>query len=475
MNELTITLDETEGGYLYEQIYQYIKREIRTGRILAREKLPSARALAEYLQVSRSTVNVAYEQLLSEGYIESKPCKGYFACPVEELFAWEERERNTISAPQQSMQKKEAHQVEEPVKYRYDFSPHMVEMQLFPFGVWRKISRKVLLESNTEMMSLGHPQGDLNLRVTIARYLHQARGVNCRPEQIVVGAGTDYLLMLLYRILGDQISIAMEDPTYIKAYRMFESFHYQIETVSMDNNGLQVEQLKKTQASVVYVMPSHQFPMGIVMPIGRRMELLNWAGQMKERYLIEDDYDSEFRFRGKPIPALQASDKAGKVIYMGTFSKSVAPAIRTSYMVLPENLLEIYQKKCGFLAATVSRVDQAILSEFIESGSFERHLHKMRKCYKEKHDLVLQNLKPLEDKFQIQGTEAGLHFLLTSRKGLQEEEMIHRAEQTGVRIYGLSEYVIEPEVKQKCTVLLGFGGLSIEQITQGIKLLCEVW
>jgi len=469
MNELMISLDLSEKKHLYEQIYQYIRDEIHLGHILTGEKLPSARALAEQLQVSRCTVNFAYEQLLSEGYIEAKPCKGYYVCPIEELFAW----GNENKAADKHLWKTETAK-QEPAE-QIDFSPHAVDIRLFPFETWRRISRKVLMESNSDVLSLGHPQGDLSLRKTIARYLYQARGVNCSPEQIVVGAGNDYLLMLLHQLLGENVSVAMENPTYFRAYRMFRSFGFQIRSVPMDSSGILVEQLKNKNADVVYVMPSHQFPVGTVMPIGRRMELLNWAGQQQNRYLIEDDYDSEFRFRGKPIPALQASDTSGKVIYIGTFSKSIAPAIRTSYMVLPESLLAVFQEKCGFLSATVSRVDQAVLTEFIETGAFERHLNKMRKYYREKHDLLLQELRPLQENFQISGTDAGLHVLLSSKQGITEKNLIQKARQEDVVVYGLSEHALEDEISRSSSVLLGFGALTEKQIREGVRRLIRIW
>ncbi len=201
--------------------------------------------------------------------------------------------------------------------------------------------------------------------------------MNCHPEQIIIGAGTDYLFMLLEKILGRHVPIAMEEPTYKRAYQVFQSFAYKIDAIPMDAYGMDVEKLRMTDARVAYVMPSHQYPTGVVMPIGRRMELLKWAMEKEDRYLIEDDYDSEFRYKGKPIPSLQASDRDGRVIYMGTFSKSIAPAIRVGFMVLPLDLLKIYKENCGFYASTVSRIDQRILNEFIKDGYFERYLNKI--------------------------------------------------------------------------------------------------
>ena len=362
----------------------------------------------------------------------------------------------------------------EQTDYLYDFSPNEIDMSGFPFGVWKKITKNILTDGNSELFSQGEPQGDYDLRLTISRYLHSSRGVNCTPEQIVVGAGNDYLLMLLEKILGRHVKIAMENPTYKRAYRIFQSFAYPITTVDMDESGMKVKSLEKEDVSVAYVMPSHQFPTGTVMPIGRRRELLKWADGEEERYLIEDDYDSEFRYRGKPIPSLQASDLYGKVIYMGTFSKAIAPAIRVSYMVLPEKLLARYRQNCYFYSCTVSRIDQRILNEFIRDGYFERHLNKMRKIYRGKHDLLLDCLKPFEEEFQISGEHAGLHVLLTARKKTEEKTFLHAAAAKGVKVYGLSDSLVVG-APCKATLLLGFGGLKNKDIIEGVNLLKSAW
>ena len=470
MFELTIELQTNSDKCLYEQIYEYIRQEIREGKLLQGERLPSTRSLAEYLQISRSTVDMAYEQLLSEGYIEARPYRGYFVCKIEELFRLEEQKGKEQA---QNGQKKQTLPAEE---YSYDFSPTKIDMSGFPFGVWRRINKNILSDSNSKLFSQGNAQGDYGLRETIARYLHASRGVNCTPEQIIVGAGNDYRLMLLEKILGKEIPIAMENPTYKRAYQIFQSFAYPITTVDMDSNGLMVSELKKTEAVLTYVMPSHQYPTGAVMPIGRRSELLKWANEKEERYLIEDDYDSEFRYKGKPIPSLQSSDKNGKVIYIGTFSKAIAPAIRVSYMVLPLKLVETYRAKCYFYSTTVSRIDQKILDEFIRGGYFERHLNKMRKVYRDKHDLLLELLEPFRKDFSITGEHAGLHLLLTSKRKVSEQKLMEDAARQGVKVYGLSGSLVDSmEHKQSYTVILGYGGLSMEEIKKGIEALKKAW
>ncbi len=471
MYDMTIALKSDGSKHLYEQIYEHIREEIKGGKLLSGERLPSTRALAEYLQISRSTVDFAYEQLVSEGYIEAKPHRGFFVCMLEELPEGSGQENPVI--PEREKRRQE----ERESAVIYDFSPNGLDMSAFPFGVWKRITKNILTQGNEELFALGEPQGDYDLRQTISRYLHSARGVNCKPEQIVVGAGNDYLLIILEKLLGQGAGIAMENPTYKRAFRIFQSFGYRVEIVGMDKNGMRAEELYKKQVKAAYVMPSHQYPCGVTMPIGRRMELLRWAGEEEDRYLIEDDYDSEFRYKGKPIPSLQGADAGGNVIYIGTFSKAIAPAIRVSYMVLPPRLLKRYREECYFYSSTVSRIDQRILNEFIKDGYFERYLNKTRKIYREKHDLLLQELKPFLKRFQITGEDAGLHLLLSLQDGsASEQELVWRAKENGVRVYAFSDaQVAERAETGNPTVILGYGGLSKEQILEGIAKLKQVW
>lgn len=484
MRELTIHISAGSGEHLYEQIYKHIKREIRSGAFLKDEKLPSTRFLAEYLQVSRSTVELAYQQLLSEGYIEARPCKGYFVSPIEELYDLKLKKShqksptgkaNGFSDSLKSETSVDRH-VNRKHSWKQDFSPNGTDVTGFPYETWKRISRNSLEDNRLKMFSQGDARGEEELRETVARYLHASRGVNCSSQQIVIGAGTDYLLMLLAQLLGRGQRLAMENPTYPRAYRIFDSFQYKISSVSLDEGGMSMGELRKSGAQIAYVMPAHQFPTGLIMPIGRRQELLNWAMEVEGRYLIEDDYDSEFRFKGKPIPSLQAIDEHGKVIYMGTFSKSIAPAIRISYMVLPKPLLPVYERVCGMYASTVSRIDQAILNQFMKEGCFERHLNKMRKIYKGKHDLLLEGLKEFRKKFDIMGEHAGLHVLLVSKEDVSESWLTEKAEKAGVKVYGMSEYFMgEKAMPQKATILMGFAALSEKEIEEGLEVLKETW
>ena len=432
MNELTISLDPHRKTPLYEQIYGFIREEIRGGRIRAGERLPSARALSGYLSVSRSTVDLAYEQLVSEGYLESVPCKGYFVCEIEGLYRLDEKKEET----------KEDDAAEQ-MPFRYDFAVTGTAPGGFPQNSWKKISKEVLLDADDSLFQLGDAKGEHGLREAIRDYLHHARGVNCRTEQIIVGAGNDYLLMLLSVILGRGHKVAMENPTYISAYRCFAKLGYAMCTISMK----------------------------------RRMQLLAWASRENGRYLIEDDYDSEFRYKGRPIPALQGNDTEGKVIYLGTFSRAIAPSIRISYMVLPETLLPAYEENGRCFSATVSKTDQKILEEFMRSGAFERHLNRMRAQYKGKHDLLIRLLKEFGREYTVSGENAGVHVLVHLPRGLSEAEAVQRAKEDGVRVYGLERYCIgaAADPAQGGTVLLGYAGLSEEEIAEAAAILKKCW
>ncbi len=473
MNELTISLRSGDKTPLYEQIYDYIKEEIRKGTIQSGEKLPSTRALCRHLEVSRSTVELAYEQLLSEGYIEAQPYRGYFVSQIDGLY----RIMQPKTEEKQDTKKSGK-------KYPYDFTPNGVDLKSFPYNTWRKLSKECLVDDRAELFRLGCPQGEYGLRNAISSYLHQARGVNCTPEQVIVGAGNDYLLMLLCVVLGNSHKVALENPTYRQAYRLFVNLSYEVCTVDMDGKGMRSDGLEKSGADIAFVMPSHHYPLGTVMPIKRRMELLKWAEEKKERYIIEDDYDSEFRYKGKPIPALQGYDRGGKVIYIGTFSKSIAPAIRMSYMVLPRPVLELYRLRCGFINSTVSKVDQLILRKFIEDGYYERHLNKTRALYRSRHDTLLASLKELDPDICISGENAGVHLLLHFRDGRSEEELIRKAAEKGVKVYGLSEYYVEGadtgargggNRSKETVILLGYANMNEEKIKEAVSLLGKAW
>lgn len=466
MIELFIPLLQEGGQYLYQQIYDYIKKEIISGKLFAGERLPSARLLASQLQVSRSTVDLAYEQLVSEGYIESIPCKGFYVCEVEDLYK------------SVQVEKKRSEVVAKTHKIRIDCSPNKLDQSFFPMETWKKISRTVLANDGENLLELGDHRGEALLRDGISRYLHNSRGVNCESDQIIIGAGSDYLLLLLQRMLGRSLTLAIENPSYQRAYEIFYHSGYNICPIELDGAGILVDLLEDSKANVAYVTPSRQFPTGIVMPIGRRSELLKWATRENERFIIEDDYDSEFRYKGKPIPSLQGLDTNGRVIYLGTFSKSIAPSLRVSYMVLPPDLMKLYQSTCSMIPCSVPRIDQIILQEFMLESHYERYLNKMRKIYKSKHDYLFELLSMHQKYFKILGESGGLHFLLEEQyRDLFSDTIVKKCEEQGLKIYQLSDYdrlLREKNVPEyRNTIVFGYASLTKRQMKEAVEILVK--
>lgn len=471
MIEIMIDLQGGAKAPLYEKIYEYIKSEIVAGRIPKGEKLPSTRLLAESLAVSRSTATMAYEQLLAEGYIKAEPCRGFFVCDITGLY-------RLGNAKQKQNQNRKAEKKEE-TYCEVDFSPYAIDTKSFPYNVWRKISKNVLLDDREELLLPGDGRGEEELRSAIADYLHQARGVNCLASDIILGAGNEYLEILLAQLLGrEKKTVLMENPGYPQAYRTFSNMGYEVVTVQAREHGLTVQAVREKNPQLVYVMPSHQFPLGSVMTLGNRLDLLEWASEEEDRYLIEDDHDSEYRYRGKPIPSLQSIDRFGKVIYLGTFSKSIAPSLRISYMVLPPKLMERYHRECGFYSTTVPRMQQEILNSFIREGHFERHLNKMRGLYRNRHDFLLGELKLRDWVRRVSGDHAGLHLLVEVKTTLSEREICERVKEKGVWLSGLTQYNLGECAKEQGTgaptLLLGYGKLSEDEMRKGLCILDDI-
>ena len=455
---------EKKGIPLYIQIYRQLKEEIQSGELQPHARIPSKRKMAEELKVSLNTVDAAYAQLVSEGYIESIPQKGYYVSQLDELFH---------ASPSQSG-KNTQKTVELPV--RVDFSIRGIAQEAFPYNTWRKLMKQCFNEYDETLLKRSPAQGDPLLREVVASYLHQARGVNCNKEQIVIGAGTDNLLMMLSYLFPERSRIAVENPVYNEAYRMFQRMGHEVLPVDIDDKGLPAEPLYANEITAAYITPSHQFPLGISMPINRRIQLLNWANEEEGRYIIEDDYDSEFRYNSRPIPSLQSIDHSGRVIYVGTFSRSVAPSLRISYMVLPEPLLRQYQLQYAPFGSQVSRFEQLVLHAFISQGYFETHVNKMRKLYKHKRELLVNALSAFGNEIRVIGENAGHHLLIRLKKGWTDQELCQKALDYGVRVYPVSPYFIgEMPKKYSGKVLLGYATLSDEEMRKGVDLLRQAW
>ena len=456
--ESTINLPVFRDGLpLYEQLYRHLVEEIRHGRPAPGEKLPSKRRLCALLGVSMSTVETAYSLLVAEGYVRALPRSGYVAADLLPLTP-----TPAPNVPQPGP---------EPSRWKFDCSTSAVDTSLFPFSSWARITKEAVYQ-NPELLQRGHPQGDLPLRAALSDLLAQYRGVHCSPEQIIVGAGADLLLSMLLQLLPEHTAVALEDPGYPAAYATVTRHGRQAVPVPVDGEGMIPEALERSGANLAYVTPSHQFPMGMTMPAGRRSRLLHWAYAAPDRYLIEDDYDSEFRYSSRPIPAMQGLDRMGKVVYMGTLSRSIAPSIRVAYMILPPALLERYHEIFSHTACTVSRFEQEGLRRFIVQGLYGRHLRRVGNLYRRKCARFTQALSEIKG-VTLSGQQAGLHFLLTL-PGFTEEELVARAAAQSVRVYPLSRFChsVSP---LPSTVVVGFAGLTEEDLMETARLLKEAY
>lgn len=440
---LTYTLKKYPGLPLYESLYRCIREDILNGALAPGEKLPSKRALAENLEVSKITVEAAYNQLLSEGFIRSREKVGYF---VENL------ERSAPPRVQPAPPEK-------PEEILLDLTGSGTLR--FPFSVWSRLQRQVMLDYGEKLLLPMPNRGIPQLRQAISRHLAQFRGLNAPPENILIGAGTDFLYNLLIQLLGRDKTYAVEEPGYGKIRKIYAAGGVRCLSARMDDRGVRPDSLAGAQ--VLHISPSHHFPTGLVTPVSRRAELLGWA-QSCDGYIIEDDYDSEFRFDARPMPAMQSMDLQGRVIYMNSFSKSLAPSIRISYLVLPEALMARFQRELGFYSCTVPSFEQYTLARFLEEGYFEKHINRMRKFYRSRRNRIIQMLKtcPLASRLEILEQDAGLHFLLKVHTDLSDRDLTEKLRRRGIRVHALSHYDHSGSDGNTHCLVVNYAGLNEE-------------
>lgn len=441
----------SEKKSLYEQLYEDIKREILDGKLADGSKLPSKRAQAERLGVSVITVENAYSQLLAEGYIAARERSGYYVCAGDICDAL------PVRTPEET---------EDDIP---EGSVHEASSQntVFPFSVWTRLMRAVILEKNSAMLASVPPGGAPELQRAISAHLKAFRGINVPPHRIIVGAGTEYLNDLLVKLLGNNLTYAVENPGYHKPARIYRLNGALCLPVSLDEQGMSAEELYYKNVEVAHISPAHHFPTGVVMPISRRLELMRWASQ-RNGYIIEDDYDSEFRWSGRPVPAMFGLDTSGRVIYMNTFSMTIAPSVRIGYICLPAELYERWHERMSFITCPVPAFEQYTLARFIEGGHFERHINRMRKHYRKIREYTLD----LAGNFGAENSapeNTGLHFLMDIPDGSPLMEIYADC---GIRVSPLAAHFddgneIPPDISGKYVV--NFAGADTEKLAEAVK------
>lgn len=435
---------------LYKQIYEYFAKEIRLSILKENTKLPSVRELTKKLGVSKNTVESAYQQLCAEGYVVSVAKSGFVVTKVQEIFKFSEDKKNDeskITEIEKVLENKNLDKSD-----FIDVSSSRVDEGMFPSSVLKNLYRQAVSGDNSKnFLCRGDNFGDEDFRKTLALHLFESRGVKCSYKQIVIGAGTEYLLSLAVKIIekyksrinngeNSKLVFAVENPGYEKTEAIICDNGAIVKKINLDESGISVEQIKASEIDCVYCTPAHQYPMGITMPISRRSELLSWAyeGQLSEfkydtkydnkntknydskydnknmtncRFIIEDDYDSDYRYQGNPIPALQGFDTKDCVLYLGTFSRSLSPSMRVSYLVLPNRLLNILEQEMSYYSNTVSRIEQYVLNKFIYDKHFERHINRTRKIYEQRRNVLIKALYDKIPDIKIYGEDSGLHFI----------------------------------------------------------------
>lgn len=462
MNDFTINFDKESNIPIYKQLYDYLLSEIRSGRLKENEKLPSRRSLCNHLKINKNTVEAAYQKLAVEGYIVSSPRSGFYVRTLEHI--------NDNSEYESDMP-----------DFKYNFSLNSIDVSRLPQEKWVKIYRDMVYE-NQNLFNHGENQGERVLRQEISKYIHEFRGVNCSPKNIIIGSAIDYLIMMLCSVIDENTVYGFENPCMQRPFRAVNFFKREIRILDANQNGFNVDELINSDIDVMYTMPSHQYPVGYTMDFETRKALLKWVNEKQGRYIIEDDYDCEFIFDGKPIVSIQGlqnKEDSGKVIYVGGFQRSIGPSIKTSYMILPDEILEIWNKKMQyFYYAPVSLFEQWVLAEFIEKGFFHRYIKKMKNIYMEKKNLIIKEIEKLtfSEKLTIFGDSAGTYFLLKADINASQDELIKSARAAGVKIIPLTNHFLRKSGMYNDKILIfGFGGLEDFEIIDGIKIVGKAW
>lgn len=432
MKAILPVFDKTIKRAYYLQLYDYLKGAILRGELNENEKLPSLRSLSKSTELSITTIEQAYNQLLVEGYIYSKAQSGYY---VSNVFS--HSNKNTFNEGERQMPEVSA--FETPVKPSEP--PLYYDLECFDFTKWKKCMNKVINEFPSSLLFESDPQGESSLRTEISKYLYMSRGVSCSPEQIIIGAGTQQITNHLATILR-KLSIehvALEDPGYLPVRNAFRDRGFAITPVHVADDGLCIEKLPANIRTAAYVSPSNHMFTGAVMPIGRRYELLNWASE-NDSYIIEDDYDSELRYFGKPVPSLRSLGSGSRVIYLGSFSSTLFAAVKISYMVLPHKMAELFSSMAGDYSQPCSKLEQLTLAMFMETGNYQTHIKKLRKLYSHKLELVTDALrKEGGDFIEVKNTKSGINVILNVKSEKNSATLKEEAAQLGIPVYTIND------------------------------------
>lgn len=455
---------DLSGGKLCDRLPAALRADILSGAIAPGEKLPSKRRLAEHHGISINTVQNAYEQLIAEGYIVARERSGYY---VSDLPA---------SLPPPAALSISEEVTERAAPILLDLVTNAPDGARFPFSLWARLMRRILTDEAATLLAPLPAAGAPALQAAIAEYLREGRGIAVEPCQVVIGAGTEYLYHLLLQLLGRERVYGLEDPGHRKIAQIYALNGVEYRSVPLDEGGVCAEALEPLGVEVLHISPNHHFPTGIVTPATRRRALLAWMGQ-GDRYIIEDDYDSEFRFTGRPIPPLFGLDTADRVIYVNTFSKTIAPSMRISYMVLPKPLLARYRQLLGFYACPVPAFEQYTLAAFLDEGHFERHLHRMRTFYRARRDEVIALLQnaPFAKGICIREADAGLHFLVEVKTDRGDEALRSILENSGIRVAFLGDYRIKKaeNAPDTHTIVFNYSGVEPQQLACAIERLAH--
>lgn len=459
MKALIPTIDNNSKTPYYLQLYSYLKDAILSGEILAHEKLPSLRLLSKNLKLSVTTVEMAYDQLMVEGYIYSKPQSGYYASAIVPANQSVPQTPVDFSILDQPLMQAE------PKQY-YD-------LDCFAFNKWKKCMNKVLTEYTPQLFFESDPQGEEALRTEIAKYLYLSRGVTCRPDQIVIGAGIQQITNQLTTILKKMSInlVAVENPGYMPVNNIFRDRGFTIHPVDVGSDGIAIEKLPSNIHSAVYVNPSNQVPSGAVMPIGRRYQLLEWAVK-NDSIIIEDDYDSELRYFGKPIPALQGLDANGRVVYLGSFSATLFSSIKISYMVLPLEMAKLFRSIRGDYTQTCSKTEQLTLALFMESGYYQTNIKKQRNLYAQKLQSVIKSLNT--DFTNVTNTSSGLNVIIHVQSEKTPEALCADAAELGINAIPTEAYT-GSRVSGASSLILYYNQIPLAEITEACKSLLKKW